>query len=184
MLIDTSVSLTWNRLQKQLDRSGIKKIDYLVLTHAHVDHAANACQAVVSLPVQDQPTIHQFIARLTEAEIQHRVQLKPQVYPKVSKLRYNAVMEQVYCNATQNLTQDHLMKIADCNFIERSENILITGAMGCGKSYLACAIGRQACSFGYKTLYVGMTRFLERISRLSWMEPTSNCSTRWKKHTC
>ncbi len=42
MLIDTSVSLTWNRLQKQLDRSGIKKIDYLVLTHAHVDHAANA----------------------------------------------------------------------------------------------------------------------------------------------
>lgn len=42
ILIDTSVSLTWERLQKQLDRSGIKKIDCLILTHAHVDHAANA----------------------------------------------------------------------------------------------------------------------------------------------
>jgi len=126
---------------------------------------ADAYQAVLSLPVKDQPSIHQFIARLSEAETQHRVHIKTQAYLKLSKLRYNAVMEQVYCNAARNLTQDHLMTIADCGFIERSENILITGATGCGKSYLACAIGRQACSFGYKTLYLGMTRFLEKISQ-------------------
>jgi DNA replication protein DnaC len=126
---------------------------------------ADAYQAVLSLPVQDQPSIHQFIARLSEAEIQHRVHLKTEAYLKLSKLRYHAVMEQVYCNTGRNLTQDHLMTIADCGFIQRSENILITGATGCGKSYLACAIGRQACSFGYKTLYLGMTRFLEKISQ-------------------
>ncbi len=126
---------------------------------------ADAYQAMLSLPLQDQPPVHQFIARLSEAEIQHRVQLKTQTYIKLSKLRYNAVMEQVYCNAARNLTQDHLANIADCSFVERSENILITGATGCGKSYLACAIGRQACSFGYKTLYLGMTRFLEKISQ-------------------
>ena len=126
---------------------------------------ADAYQAVLSLPVQDQPSIHQFIARLSEAEIQHRLHLKTEAYIKLSKLRYPAVMEQVYCNVGRNLTQDHLMTIADCGFIERSENVLITGATGCGKSYLACAIGRQACSFGYKTLYLGMTRFLEKISQ-------------------
>jgi DNA replication protein DnaC len=126
---------------------------------------ADAYQAVLSLPVQDQPSIHQFIARLSEAETQHRVHLKTLAYLKLSKLRYNAVMEQVYCNTARNLTQDHLMAVADCGFIERSENILITGATGCGKSYLACAIGRQSCSFGYKTLYLGMTRFLEKISQ-------------------
>jgi hydroxyacylglutathione hydrolase len=42
ILIDTSVSRLWSKLQKQLDNSGIKKIDYLILTHAHFDHAANA----------------------------------------------------------------------------------------------------------------------------------------------
>jgi hydroxyacylglutathione hydrolase len=42
MLIDTSVSRLWSRLQKRLDRSGINRIDYLILTHAHFDHAANA----------------------------------------------------------------------------------------------------------------------------------------------
>jgi DNA replication protein DnaC len=56
------------------------------------------------------------------------------------------------------------MMIADCGFINRSENILITGATGTGKSYLACAIGRQACILGYKTLYFGINRFLEKIA--------------------
>ena len=54
--------------------------------------------------------------------------------------------------------------IADCSFIDRAENLLITGKTGCGKSYLACAIGRQACTLGYRTLYFGMNRFLEKIS--------------------
>jgi DNA replication protein DnaC len=126
---------------------------------------SDAYQAVLSLPVKDQPSIHQLMARLSEAETQHRVHLKTQAYLKLSKLRYNAVLEQVYCNTARNLTQEHLMAIADCGFIERSENILITGATGCGKSYLACAIGRQACSFGFKTLYLGMTRFLEKIAQ-------------------
>ena len=125
---------------------------------------ADAYQAVLSLPVQEQPSIHPFIARLCEAEAQHRVNQKTQLYLKHSKLRYNAVLEQVYCNSSRNLTQESLLSIADCGFIDRSENVLITGATGCGKSYLACAIGRQACSFGYKTLYLGMARFLERIS--------------------
>lgn len=126
---------------------------------------ANAYQIVLSLPVQEQPSIHQMMARLTEAETQNRLQIRTQAYLKKSKLRYNAVLEQVHCNTNRNLTQDSLLAIADCGFITRSENILITGATGCGKSYLACAIGRQACSFGFKTLYMGMTRFLENIAQ-------------------
>jgi len=42
ILIDTSVSRLWSRIQKQLKRLGITRIDYLILTHAHFDHAANA----------------------------------------------------------------------------------------------------------------------------------------------
>jgi len=42
ILIDTSVSRLWNRLQRALDKLSIHTINYLILTHAHFDHAANA----------------------------------------------------------------------------------------------------------------------------------------------
>jgi hydroxyacylglutathione hydrolase len=42
ILVDTSVSRLWPKLQRQLDKLNIKTIDYLILTHAHFDHAANA----------------------------------------------------------------------------------------------------------------------------------------------
>jgi DNA replication protein DnaC len=134
------------------------------LSELKLQGMARAYQAVLSMPMQDQPSLNQFMARLTEAEIQHRALKKTEMFLLQSKLRYNAVLEQVYCNTNRNLSRENLMAIADCSFIERSENLLITGATGCGKSFLACAIGRQACSFGYRTLYFGINRFLEKIS--------------------
>lgn len=134
------------------------------LSELKLQGMARAYHAVLSMPVQDQPSLNQFMARLAEAEIQHRAQKKTEMFLLQSKLRYNAVLEQVYCNVNRNLSRENLMAIADCSFIERSENLLITGATGCGKSFLACAIGRQACTFGYRTLYFGINRFLEKIS--------------------
>jgi DNA replication protein DnaC len=49
-------------------------------------------------------------------------------------------------------------------YINRGENILIVGSTGCGKSYLGCALGRQACMLGYRTLYFAMNRFIESLA--------------------
>src|SRR5665647_164303 len=134
------------------------------LTQLKLPGMVRAYQAVLTMPVQQQPTLSQFMANLAEAEMQDRTQKRTEKYLLQSKLRYNAIIEQVHCNPNRNLTKEKLMMVADCSFIERAENLLITGATGCGKSYLACAIGRQACYFGYKTMYFGINRFLERIS--------------------
>lgn len=42
--------------------------------------------------------------------------------------------------------------------------MLITGQTGCGKSYLACALGRQACYLGFRTEYLNMNKFIEKIA--------------------
>jgi DNA replication protein DnaC len=124
-----------------------------------------AYEAALTVPVHEQISADMLVARLAESELQHRVNQKTQLYLKQSKLRYNAILEQVYCNPARNITSDQLMKLADGLFIDRAENILITGATGCGKSYLACAIGRQVCSLGYRVIYFGMNRFLEKVTQ-------------------
>jgi DNA replication protein DnaC len=134
------------------------------LSQLKLNGMSNAYQAMLSMPVQDQPSLNQFMARLVEAETQDRAQKKTEMFLLQSKLRYNAVLEQVHCNTNRNLDREKLMMIADCSFIDRGENLLVTGSTGCGKSFLSCAIGRQACIFGYRTMYFGMNRFLERIS--------------------
>ncbi len=134
------------------------------LAELKLDGMSKAYKAMLEMSVQNQPSLNQFMARLAEAELQERAARKTALFLRQSKLRYDAILEQVYCNAERNLTQDKLMMLADCGFIERAENILITGKTGCGKSYLACAIGRQACTLGYRTLYFGINRFLEKIT--------------------
>ena len=80
------------------------------------------------------------------------------------KLRYNAVMEDVICSEERNLNKEMLLKLMDCTFIGRAENLLIDGKTGCGKSFLACAVGRQACFMGHRVEYFSMNKFVERIA--------------------
>ena len=117
-----------------------------------------------ALPSHEGPTAHELLAMMVEAEQHSRTGLRTQMYLKFSGLRYDAVLENIQCSPTRNLERSQLIALADCSFIQRAENILITGSTGCGKSYLACALGRQACTMGYKTLYLGMNRFTEKLS--------------------
>jgi DNA replication protein DnaC len=125
---------------------------------------AQAYETTLTLPSHELPTSHELMARLVEAEQLSRTYQRTQMYLKLSNLRYDAVLEQVQCSPVRNITRDQIIALADCTFLQRAENILITGPTGCGKSYLACAFGRQACTLGYKTLYLGMNRFAEKLA--------------------
>lgn len=125
---------------------------------------ADCYRALQQMSLTERPAIDQFVAQMAESEKQYRNQRRTELYLKTSKLRYNAVLEDVICSEDRNLTKDTLLKIMDCGFINRAENILIDGKTGCGKSYLACAIGRQACFMGYRVEYFSMNKFIERIA--------------------
>ena len=105
-----------------------------------------------------------LIAWLAEAEAGYRVHQRTQLYLRLSKLRYHATMEQINCTAGRGITQEQLITLSDCTFIEKSENILVVGSTGSGKSFLACALGRQACMMGHRTLYYSMNRFIEALA--------------------
>ena len=125
---------------------------------------ANAYQGVLNLPVNQQPQAHEMIATLLDAEQQDRAYRRMQMYLRLSKLRYAATLQDIYCSEKRNLNKQTLMMFADSSYLDRGENILITGKTGCGKSFLACALGHQACVQGYRTLYFNMNRFIEQIA--------------------
>jgi len=125
---------------------------------------AKLYRSISEQPIHQQPEPHTLVGMLTEAEIQTRQQQKTQQLLRISKLRYHALLEQVNATAQRGLSKENLLKFSDGQFITKGENILITGSTGCGKSYLACALGRQACMLGYRTLYLSMNRFIESVA--------------------
>ena len=120
-------------------------------------------ESVLRMASQHQPTAHELIAQMADAEEKYRIQKRTQMYLRLSKLRYDCILENIHCSPERNFDKDQLLVLSDCSFIKNAKNILICGSTGCGKSYLACALGRQACMMGYRTLYFGMLRFIEKI---------------------
>lgn len=125
---------------------------------------AKRYEAILNQPVHQQPDSHELIALLSEAEAGYRIHQRTQLYLRLSKLRYHATPEQINCTPGRGITKEVLTMLADGTFIEKSENLLITGATGCGKSYMACAMGRNACLLGHRTLYYSMNRFIEALA--------------------
>lgn len=125
---------------------------------------ASAYEATLILPVNQYPSAHEMVAILMDAEVQYRAQRRMEMFLRMSKLRYRATLPDVQCSEDRNLQPDKLAALADGAWLNRAENILITGATGCGKSFLACALGHQTCATGHRTLYFNLNRLSEQIA--------------------
>lgn len=154
----------------------MKNASLETMRHIKLNGMADAYEGLLHLPVNQHPDAHEMIARLIDAEKQYRQHKRMKMFLRLSKLRYQAVIQDIDCSSNRNLSKETLMTLADCSYLDRGENILLTGATGCGKSYLACALGHTACVKGYRTLYFNMNRFTEQIalaktdgSLLKWM---------------
>jgi DNA replication protein DnaC len=125
---------------------------------------ANCYEAQLQQPVQQQTDAHTLVAMMTEAEATSKLNQRTNLYLRLARLRYCVLPEQIHCSHDRNLSREQLLFLSEISFVDNAENILITGATGCGKSYLACALGRKACMLGIKTVYYSMSRFIETMS--------------------
>lgn len=124
---------------------------------------ADSYEAQLALPVNHQLEGHELIARLLQAEKLQRGNDQMESLLKNAKLRFNATPETVTCDSERNLIKSTWNMLLEGLYLEDGSNILITGATGTGKSWLACALGYQACLMGVKTRYFNMHRLTESV---------------------
>ena len=98
-------------------------------------------------------TNDELVAYLMQSEWDDRQNRKMERLTKAARFRYSAVMEAIDYGPSRQLDKNRIQRFASCGFIDKGENILITGSTGVGKSYMASALGHQACCQGYKVMY-------------------------------
>lgn len=121
---------------------------------------------IARMPSHEVPDTHELIALLAQSEMLSRTNRKTQAYVKQARFRYQATMEGIDYHPQRMLNKNQVQALSSCAFIDKGENLIITGATGCGKSYIATALAYKACSMGYKTLYVNMPRLDEQLMML------------------
>jgi len=111
----------------------------------------------------DKYTADEMVSMLVDSEWDDRYNRKLNRNVKNAKFRYKAAVEQIHFDAPRELNKNHVLRLADCEFVEKKENVIITGSTGIGKSYIASALGHQACSLGYKVLYEHTSKLFARL---------------------
>jgi DNA replication protein DnaC len=108
-------------------------------------------------------TADETIAHLVDEEWDDRHNRKIARSLTNAKFRYKASIEQMLFDIDRGIDKNQIMRLAECAFIDKKENILITGSTGIGKSYLASAIGQQACTQGYRVMYLNTSKLFSKL---------------------
>ena len=76
----------------------------------------------------------------------------------------NACIEDVEYNSDRKLDKNQITKLSTCSYINDSHNIIVMGASGAGKTYLACAFGTTACRKFYDVKYIRLPDLLNELA--------------------
>ena len=114
-----------------------------------------------------QLTLEQALTMMVDRETIRRDNKRIERLLKAAKLRYpQADISLIDYSDSHRFNADQIHALTHCEWITRNKNIIFTGPTGTGKSFLACALGKQACQMAYKVKYLRVTRLIEQL-RLS-----------------
>jgi DNA replication protein DnaC len=123
-------------------------------------------QAMVESRQQHDLTHDQLLDTLVQSEWEYRENKRFDRHLRQARFRYGASIEEIDFASPRGLDKTRMLRLADAGFIERRENLLITGPTGVGKSFIASALGHQACLRGYRTLYFNTQKLFAKLKIL------------------
>ena len=140
-------------------RESLGKMEKLKLTGM-----LQAFEEQMALPEAEELSFEQRLGLLIDREIQERENRRLKRRLRQAKLRQNATIEDIDFKSFRGLDKSVILSLAQCEWIKKNQNIIITGPTGIGKTYLACALAQKACREGYTALYNRLPRLFEQLA--------------------
>ncbi|MEO6855938.1 MAG: ATP-binding protein, partial [Rhodoferax sp.] len=100
---------------------------------------------------------------LVDQEVAYRDDRRLRRLLSSAKLREPACVEDIDFSARRGLDRSTMASLALCNWVRHGVNVIITGATGSGKTWLACALGNQACRLGQSVKFERVPTLLEDL---------------------
>jgi DNA replication protein DnaC len=104
------------------------------------------------------------VAMLIDHEYTERENRRIDRRAKEARVPMRACLENARCGATRGIEKATLRQYATCNWVRAKQNIVIRGATGVGKTFLACALIDTACKRGMRALFRRAPRLLEELA--------------------
>jgi DNA replication protein DnaC len=117
-----------------------------------------------------QPMLHldmhfdERLQLLLEHELTHRSDRAIARRLKDARFKTDAALEQLDGSSTRGINRAPIAELAQGNWLNQHHNLLVTGATGCGKTWLTCALGKHMCLQGYSVRYVRTSRLLDALN--------------------
>lgn len=108
-------------------------------------------------------TSDEIIAHMVQAEWDDRYNRRLQRLITRARFRYHASIEQIDYIEKRKLDKAQMLRLSSCDWITKKQNVIITGSTGLGKSFLASALGHQACQQGNKVLYRNCSKLFDEL---------------------
>lgn len=124
---------------------------------------ATALQTQLEVGLQNPLTNEEFVSFLIQAEWEDRQERRIQRYLKNAHFRYRATLEELHYQPARNLDKNLLLRLATGQYIKEKQNVIIEGATGTGKSFIAAALGHQACIKGFQTRYFHTQKLFSKL---------------------
>ena len=123
----------------------------------------DALEQQLAQPQTHDLAFEQRLALLVEREVLHRHNRRLDRLLNTAKLRVAACVEDIDYQHPRGLKKAQMASLANGAWIEQALNLCITGPTGCGKTWLACALGNQACRQGHSVRYLRLPRLFEQL---------------------
>lgn len=106
----------------------------------------------------------ELVAHLVDAEYEERQLRKTNRLTRTAAFRSKAAFPDIDFRTERGLDKTTFMRLSDCGWITQGKAIVISGPTGVGKSYLAQALGMQACQLGFRTLYFNCSKLFPLLA--------------------